>query len=526
MLLRDTSQLKHTAAGRLRVVVIGSGAVGLHASVRLARMGVDVIVVESGGSTLGSFPAESFHSIGARHDGIRQGRSRTLGGTTNLWGGQLVEFQPVDFSERSWIPGSRWPVAYDEIAPWYAPTYEALGIGPEARIDAAVWTGVGAPTRMFENDMEMFLTRWLKIPNFAALFARDIDTNPNLSVLADHTAVGFVGAGSRIDAVRIIDDRGQERQVGGDVFLVAAGTIESVRLLLHSASTRDWDCPWRDNDHLGTFFQDHVGGRIATVSPRDRRKFFDAFCTIVWRGQKYQPKLRVRSDAVAREQLLNIQAMFAFESSVSENLVYLKQFLKAAVYRRQIKGLGGLFRNMAACARYLPPLMWRYIADHRIFVPSTSKISLVMQGEHMPRRDSRITIDDSWHDAHGLPRVILDWRHGGHEMKAIRAFAQRVDRTLQAAGLASLNISEGVLNADPSFIGSLRDTNHQAGGAIMGESAADGVVDRNLRVFGTSNLYVGGASTFRTTSNANTTFTALAFTTRLVDHLVTIHAVP
>jgi len=45
------------------------------------------------------------------------------------------------------------------------------------------------------------------------------------------------------------------------------------------------------------------------------------------------------------------------------------------------------------------------------------------------------------------------------------------------------------------------------------------VVDRNLKVFGTENFYVGGASTFRTVSNANTTFTALAFTTRLVHHL-------
>jgi choline dehydrogenase-like flavoprotein len=44
-------------------------------------------------------------------------------------------------------------------------------------------------------------------------------------------------------------------------------------------------------------------------------------------------------------------------------------------------------------------------------------------------------------------------------------------------------------------------------------------VDRNLRVFGTDNLYVIGASIFPTTSNANTTFTALTFTTRLIDHL-------
>jgi choline dehydrogenase-like flavoprotein len=53
----------------------------------------------------------------------------------------------------------------------------------------------------------------------------------------------------------------------------------------------------------------------------------------------------------------------------------------------------------------------------------------------------------------------------------------------------------------------------------MAGSPDRGVVDRDLRVFGTENLYVAGAGTFPTTSNANTTFTAITFTTRLVDHL-------
>jgi len=39
-----------------------------------------------------------------------------------------------------------------------------------------------------------------------------------------------------------------------------------------------------------------------------------------------------------------------------------------------------------------------------------------------------------------------------------------------------------------------------------------------LKVFGTTNLYVIGASVFRTSSNANTTFTALTLVTRLGEH--------
>ena len=70
---------------------------------------------------------------------------------------------------------------------------------------------------------------------------------------------------------------------------------------------------------------------------------------------------------------------------------------------------------------------------------------------------------------------------------------------------------------------SLHDTYHQSGGALMGTSDRNGIVNRNLKVFGTENLYVAGSSTFRTGSGANSVFTALAFATRLVDHLTSNH---
>ena len=87
MLLTHIDQLKSIPAYDSTTVVIGSGAVGLYLASELVKRGRRVIVVESGGTHLGSFPAESFNSIGVRHEGIRIGRSRTFGGTTNLWGG-------------------------------------------------------------------------------------------------------------------------------------------------------------------------------------------------------------------------------------------------------------------------------------------------------------------------------------------------------------------------------------------------------------------------------------------------------
>jgi choline dehydrogenase-like flavoprotein len=53
--------------------------------------------------------------------------------------------------------------------------------------------------------------------------------------------------------------------------------------------------------------------------------------------------------------------------------------------------------------------------------------------------------------------------------------------------------------------------------ARMANTPADGVVDRELKVFGVRNLYVAGAAVYPTTGFANPTFTAIALGLRLAD---------
>jgi choline dehydrogenase-like flavoprotein len=520
MLLNEFKELRLPTPRSLRTVIVGSGAVGLYAARELSERGHDVVVIESGGVGLDSFAPESYSSVGLMHDGIRLGRSRSLGGTTNLWGGQLVEFQPADFAGRAWVPDSKWPVTYDEISSYHRRTYENLGISGEHLDDLRMFKRALGSRPHFEEGLEMFLTRWLRIPSFAVAYSNEIRSSRNLSVLLHHTVVGFVGLQGHITAVRAIDRHGQPHLIEGDRFILAAGTIEIVRLLLHAAATLDWDCPWRHNINVGAFFQDHFVGRIASVHPTKSRQFFDTFCNLVWSGHKFQPKVRLTNETLAHSHVLNIHGTFCFESSIAENLVFLKQFLKAAIHSRKIGGMGDLFGNLKACGKHLLPLMWKYVVANRIFVPSNSKISLGIQCEQIPLRESRITIDPSVIDVVGLPKVILNWKGGSEELVSIREFALRCDRALRAAGLAHLNIAEDLMNLQPRFLATLRDNYHQTGGARMAESEQDGVVDRNLRVFGTRNLFVAGAASFRTSSNANVTFTALAFVTRLVDHLV------
>jgi choline dehydrogenase-like flavoprotein len=500
-------------------VVVGSGAIGLFLARQLVRKGWRAVVLESGDATLGGFSSESWRSTGRPHLGMRQGRSRTIGGTSNLWGGQLVEFQPLDFERRPWQTDISWPVCYDDVAAYYPATYEQLGIGPTIQNDGPIWDAVLGATPRFTNDLEIFLTRWMKIPSVSVLFAEELRGNPHLTLLPQHTVVGFRGAGDAITGVVVRRAGHADVTVEGDCFIVAAGTVETVRLMLAATEDTEFACPWAGNGLLGRYFQDHLGGTIATVEPTKGDLLHEWFRTLYWHGNKFQPKVRLSSDTLRDHDLTGAQGIVAFDSSVSEHLVFLKQFLKAAIYSRRLTGVGSLFRHLVACARYLPPLMWTYLKDHRVFVPRDSRVSLLVQAEQRPLRSSCISVDHRHKDGFGLPQAVLHWEVDGNAVRPIRELAVRCADSFAAAGLGHVRISEPLLDSSPKFLDTLADTYHAAGGAVMGANSEAGVVDGNLRVFGTKNLYVASAATFPSSGSANVTFTAMAFATRLADHL-------
>lgn len=506
-------------SGQRRIAVIGAGTLGLYLAKLLVDRGWCVTLIESGRSVLDGFSKDSYECIGRPHRGITNGRSRSIGGTSNLWGGQLVQFQPGDFRSRTALGLEVWPITFEDLTPYYASSYQRLGIPLDAQQDAPVWQAALGHQPTLGNDVELFLTRWMKAPSMSTLYAGDIRNNPRMTICEGWHAVGFETQEDRVTKVIVRNKTADTTSVPADSFVIAAGTIETVRLLMAAAADGESPCPWRGNPMLGRRFQDHLGGRIGTVHPTDKKKLFRYFSTIYSRGLKFQPKIRLREALADELGLLSAQAWLSFDSSVSENLVYLKQFLKAAIYSRKLDGLSDFVRHGIACARHLPPLMWTFIKDHRIYVPFDSRISLCVQAEQKPISESRITLHPTQRDEHGLPKVVLDWRAAGDEMRSIRELALRFDGALRKAGLGTLDIEPNLLAGEPRFLDTLYDTYHAAGGAQMGHSFSTGVVDRNLRVFGTTNLFLASAAVLPSSSSANVTFTAFALTERLADHL-------
>ncbi len=511
-----------SSVAQRQVAIIGAGAVGLALGVSLARKGVSVLLVETGGVQF----EQRTHNLnaavvsGRHHDGVFHGRARVLGGTTTLWGGQLAPFSDIDFQKREWIPGSGWPISSASLASYYEQASKLLCLSQEFTEDEAVWKELGLDCPVLGEDLEVFFSRWLKETNFARLFKVDINACPNLCILLHATACGFTlneGSG-RLDSLQVRSISGQQYSLKADSFVIAAGTIEASRLMLYAAEQNP-RLPWCTSPWVGAGFQDHLDLRAARVHPISKSRFDAAFDNIYLRGYKFQPKIRLCESFQEQHKLLNIAASFSFDSSITEQLANIKLFFRALLRGSVPPNWFRFPQHLAAVSSIFGPLVIRYLKEHRAFNPADMGIFLTLHCEQMPLLESAIRLEKSKKDALDMPLTQLHWKVDGGELDTMAEFCNRLDRTLVQHELAKLEIHPLLAARDAAILDYCHDSNHHCGGLRMGTSPKDGVVDENLRVFGTENLFVAGASVFPTSSHANPTFTAIALALRLSDYL-------
>jgi choline dehydrogenase-like flavoprotein len=141
---------------------------------------------------------------------------------------------------------------------------------------------------------------------------------------------------------------------------------------------------------------------------------------------------------------------------------------------------------------------------------------LQYHGEHFPCRDSRITLAED-RDALGMPKLKIDIRFSSKDVDGVVRAHRHWDTYLRRTNCGQLEYLGHDLEA--MVWRRLGGGFHQIGSTRMSERAADGVVDANLAVHGTDNLFVASSSTFVTSGQANSTFMIVALAIRLADHL-------
>jgi choline dehydrogenase-like flavoprotein len=123
-------------------------------------------------------------------------------------------------------------------------------------------------------------------------------------------------------------------------------------------------------------------------------------------------------------------------------------------------------------------------------------------------------------DALGMSRVSIKWRLGSNVQRTFDRTFSLLAEDMRQSGIADVTLDPAIEGGDwPSTLVK-EGTWHHMGTTRMHDSPKQGVVDRNCKVHGISNLYVGGSSVFPTAGANFPTITLTALALRLSDQVI------
>ena len=429
-----------------------------------------------------------------------------LGGLQNLWNGVSVRFAPRDFGD--------WPIGYDALERHYGETEELITVcgteegvdilpdgkyippKPLRRADRLVVDSVASlgrpntkalPNRKAietrpgrENSCASFGYCTAGCPKaavykFPARLLPRIESKANYALMTDSRAVGLVTSkdGKSISAVRYVDTKtGEFGELKARCTIVAAGAVESPRLLLNSASEAHPAGLGNQGDAVGRYLQDNPKVAYSTSSWK------------LW-GKKadedigYGDQLIILAEGTTED-----GETFPFIGHTIHAIPELPYYLEGLEWAPEpLKG-------------WLARTMFMSYLTLATFCP----------GE--PIYENRLKLSKET-DRFGVPKLDIDYAFSRRARQQQRAMTKFCRQVLRRAGGTLIMGSE-----DEPGTGI-----HYAGSTRMSADAEDGVVDADLKVHGLDNLYVCDGGVIPVLPDKHLTLTIMALANRLAAHL-------
>jgi choline dehydrogenase-like flavoprotein len=492
------------------VCIIGAGAAGIAIAREMIDEPFKVVLLESGGMK----PDSKTQSL---YDGKTSGvkyslvtsRLRYFGGSTNHWRANCRPLDNIDFEQRSWIPSSGWPFQKCDLIPFYKRAQDICQLGRYDYYDIdTLKTLIKAPPLEFAGKrVQSNVVHTGRFLSFGQFYRPSLLKARNITTLIYANAIDLETneSGNTVNRLKVACLTGNEFHVSARIFILATGGIENARLLLASNKVQK-NGLGNEHDIVGRFFMEHPYIDFP-LQPSNGNIDVRFYC--YWERQKVQDTtvwgMLSLSNEVMKEHALTKMSVF-FEPVPSRG-VLSAQIVKASLTQKKLprdlfKHTSNIFLDAYGIGKYLftKNVLQRFSGSNYLVRPSF---------EMIPDPDNRVTLSDERDSIHQL-RPSVHFRFSSDE---IRSFATSLAILGKELGAVGFEKAAEKLEKRPKFF------SHHIGTTRMHEHPRQGVVDRDCRVHGMSNLFISGSSVFPTGSSAAPTLTIVALAVRLSDYV-------
>jgi choline dehydrogenase-like flavoprotein len=448
-------------------------------------------------------------------------RGRQVGGKTFCWARESYRFSDNEFKAASRDGyGEDWPITYKELEPFYDRVEDFIGVSGSRENLPQMPDGHFLPPMNLSCgalEAKKIIGQkfgWRVMPDRVAnltvahrgrpachycdqcqrgCFTASYFNSPSVTLPAAARTGKFtlvsdavvspllMGSDGRAQGVHYIDRQTRaERDAYARVVVVAAGALESTRLLLNSKSPSHPQGVGNSTGVLGHYLMDHF---------------------TIENGGGYMQSLRSsRREPVGRPCGFLIPKYVNAAGTGERNAHFVRGY--------RFDGDGS--QEVYGHAFLLPEFGDRWRERVRTEIPYYFAIEA--QGECLPRPDNYVTLDPNKKDAWGIPALHIHASYGENEKAMAAAMRTDLSAILDAMKLSDVTPPNAGLSVFGKNI-------HECGTARMGANPAKSVVDENCKVHDARNVFVTDGSVFVTQGCYEPTLTIMAISARAGEHI-------
>ncbi len=488
---------------KVTICIIGSGIGGGTLAKELSLKGKSFCIVEAG-SWKGNSKHVNYENIGLDF-GVRSTTTIQIGGTSNLWHGVLAPLDEIDFKLRNWIPHSGWPISLDDLRSFYDRAANILQVEKCAFFqEGKLPQQLKAQLSDLPFNRELLVNKLFQQPvpqvNFKDVVREVCEDSENHHLFYNTTALELVRKEGKITRLKVGLPDGKISYINADLFIVCSGALETPRLLLNSNLS---------NANIGKYLMDHPMGNLCQLEFLQPKKYPIYSDFKLAKNMKIKTGLELTENEQKKLCLPNNNFYLrpSFIKGIDDESEKLKLSLLAFKDGKVSFSDGWkLLTNLNVI---------RQILTYKLSLDVTFKYAdLFFVTEQVPNEQSYVSrseIKDAW----GYPISRVNWQICQQDIDSMKTWFELLLTELFPKSYFRFTHTLQDFKWETIFTSAI----HHVGTARMGYSKIEGVVDRNLCVFGEDNLFVCDGSVFTTAGNVNNGFTISALACRLAKYL-------
>ncbi len=473
--------------------------------------------------------------------------NKGLGGSSASWGGRCVMYDEIDFMQRNILDGQcTWNLALFNESRKHASRaadYFECGNAQFDLNEIQSFAGTSIADNFQTGEVtDSVIERWSMPTRFGERYSSQIDSSQTIHLLTgwETFSFGVSGVDGAVSEIGIRDFLRERRaKIVARKVVIAAGAQETTRLLLKNKQVfqnRGGQPP-----ALGKYYQGHVSGKIASVRFYGDPKKTEYGFLRTPEGVYLRRRFQLSKESILQNNLLNTALWLDNPLYVNPehrngamSFMYLamitpglgKRLAPPAIAHSITKGkVGGIYKHIGNIVKDLPKSLLtpatifysRYCIKRKlpgVFLHSPRNIyALHFHAEQVPVPENRMELSQD-EETLNIHYKLLD-----QDVDSVIRTHEVLDKWLRKCNCGELNYWFPESERPAAIRSGSIDGLHQVGTTRISATPADGVVDENLKVWGTTNLYVCSSSVFPTSGQANPTFLLGAFAVRLAHHL-------